>query len=261
MLAAIAPGAAGAHGGAASPGSLWSAWNLDPAVVIPIVLAAWIYARGLRRLWRHAGAGRAISRRRALAYAAGIAALAGALLSPLDAAADVLFSVHMIQHLTLIFVAAPLLILGAPDVAFLWALPARWRPGGGRIGVRLGRSLGGGVEVGPAPLIVVLIATGVLWMWHLPLLYDLAVRNAALHWAEHASFLVTALMFWASVLRLRPRDHSGNGLRILYASGMALQGSILGALITFAGRPLYADFKRSIRKGAASQHRPARLNG
>jgi putative membrane protein len=77
-------------------------------------------------------------------------------------------------------------------------------------------------------------------MWHLPQLYDLAIRNDAVHTAEHTGFLVTAILFWATVLRLTPRERLGNGLRILYVFAQALQGSVLGAVITFAARPLYA---------------------
>ena len=88
-------------------------------------------------------------------------------------------------------------------------------------------------------VVVVLLATGALWIWHVPALYDLAVQRQSVHVTEHVSFLVTALLFWASVIRLRPRDHAGNGMRILSVFAMALQGSMLGAVITFASRPLY----------------------
>jgi putative membrane protein len=109
-----------------------------------------------------------------------------------------------------------------------------------RIERALGDYLRGESGAGKGPLVIVVLAIGVLWAWHVPALYDLAVRNEDVHYAEHAGFLITSLLFWAAVLRLRPRDHLDNGLRILYVFAMAIQGSLLGALLTFASRPLYA---------------------
>jgi putative membrane protein len=228
-----------AHGEAASrPTDLWRQWDMDLAVVLPLLVATLWYGTGLYRLWGRAGVGRGISPWLAGAYAGGTIVLVIALVSPLDAAANALFSLHMVQHLLLILVAPPLLVVGAADVAFLWGLPRAWRRRFGRFEHGLGRGLSG--ETSPVvPLCVVLLATGVLWLWHVPDLYDLAVRVEAWHIAEHAGFLVTALLFWATVLRLRPRDHVNNGLRLVYVFGMAMQGSLLGALITFATRPLY----------------------
>lgn len=237
-------GAALAHGEGHTPADFdfWRAWSARPGVVIPIALATAVYYAGLWRLWTHAGAGRGISRARAASYTAGLLTLVAALMSPLDAVTSALFSLHMIQHLLLILVAAPLLVLGRPEIALLWALPSRWRRRVGRVERSVARALAGGDDaMGQGPIWVILIATGVLWAWHTPQLYDLAVRNDAVHTAEHAGFVLTAVLFWASVLRLRQRERMGGGLRILYVFAMALQGSILGALITFASRPLYAS--------------------
>jgi len=239
---------AGGHGGGEHPATLappevWTQWSFDAAVVVPLLVSAGVYAFGLYRMWRRAGPGRGIPYWRAAAFAAGLAVLAGALVSPLDAAGAALFSLHMVQHLLLILVAPPLLVLGWPDLALLWALPQRWRSAGAGVEGHL-RSVTGHARSPRGPLLIVLLATATLWAWHVPALYDLAVRNEAVHWSEHATFLITALLFWVSVLRLRPRDHAANGLRILYVFGMALQGSILGALLTFAARPLYAAHAR-----------------
>ncbi|MBN1239387.1 MAG: cytochrome c oxidase assembly protein [Gammaproteobacteria bacterium] len=241
---ALLPRAALAHGEAHGPAGFdfWSEWSARPGVVIPILIGVAIYYTGIYRLWSRAGAGRGISRLRAASYTLGIATLIAALMSPLDSMSAALFSLHMVQHLLLILVAAPLLVLGAPEVALLWALPAASRRRAGRWENRVARSIAGPVEGGgKGPLLVVLLATGVLWVWHAPQLYDLAVRNDAVHTAEHAGFLITAVLFWATVLRIRERERLANGARVLYVFAMALQGSILGALITFASRPLYAS--------------------
>lgn len=236
----VTPAAAMAHQPLAEAAhhGLWRQWDFSAIVVLPIALGAWLYGRGLRRVWGRAGAGRGISRGQAAAFGAGIATLVAALMSPLDAASAASFSLHMVQHLLLIVVAAPLLVAGAADAAFLWALPRRWRTGFGRFVGSLGGWLG---DRDSGRLLVLALATGALWVWHVPALYDLALRREAVHVAEHASFLLTAVLFWASVIRLRPRDHAGNGVRILSVFAMALQGSMLGALITFASRPLYVS--------------------
>lgn len=218
------------------------AWSTELSVILPLLVALAFYPVGLTKLWRRAGAGRGISIAAAAMYFAGIVALVIALISPLDALAERLFSVHMVQHLLLILVAPPLLIAGKPDLALLWALPKRWRTGFGRFERGLAaRLFVRRSRASIAPLVIVLLATGTLWLWHVPALYDLAVRNEAVHWAEHVSFLVTSLLFWTGILRLRPHDRADNGLRILFVFGMALQGGLLGALLTFSARPLYTS--------------------
>jgi cytochrome c oxidase assembly factor CtaG len=148
----------------------------------------------------------------------------------------------MLQHLVLILVAAPLLVFGAPERVALWAfpLPARRRLGGWAHA--LGRALGPLGRPGPA----VAMATAGLWIWHVPALYDLAVERGALHALEHLTFLLTAVLFWWTLLRIRTRRaDKENGGRILALLAMVVQGSLLGALITFAAAPLY-DSHRAI---------------
>jgi len=258
LLLLSASSGASAHGGGAH-GS-WS-WHAAPSVAIPLAVAVALYVLGCLRLWRRAGPGRGLSRAQASAYAAGIGVLIIALMSPLDAASVDLFSVHMVQHLLLIMVAPPLLVVGAPEVALLWALPSSWRRSFGRVERWAGSGLGSAQGQALGPLLVALLATGVLWFWHVPALYDLAVRNPAVHYVEHLGFLLTSLLFWATVLRLRPRDHVDNGLRILYVFGMAVQGSLLGALIALASRPLYLSHQETAETLGISALADQRLAG
>lgn len=245
MLAGTPP-AARAHGLLVDPqASWWWQWDFSWTVSVPLLLTAWAYGCGVRRLWQRAGTGRGVSRRQAGSFAAGMLVLVGALMSPLEALSASAFWLHMVQHLLLILVAPPLLIAGAAETAFLWALPRRYRPRFGRLTRRLGIWLGNGPGAGANRMVVVALATGVLWVWHIPQLYDMAVRNETIHFTEHASFLVTALAFWASVIRLRPTDHGANGARIFAVVAMALQGSLLGALITFATVPLYDVYRNA----------------
>jgi putative membrane protein len=137
---------------------------------------------------------------------AGVAVFAAAQLPPLHEAASELFSAHMIQHLLLVLVAAPLLALGLPRVA-----------------------------TGPA-IVVWVLHTGAMWAWHLPTAYDAALRTNALHGLEHLSFLVTGVLFWAFVLR---RVDVSPLQRVGLTFATALQSGALGALLAFATRPLY----------------------
>ena len=221
------------------PADVWNHWPVRPSVVLPVLLSACAYTFGVDRLWQKAGVGRQISRVRASAFMVGTIVLLLALATPLDPLGEVLFSAHMIQHLLLILVAAPLLVAGAPEVAFLWALPPRGRKAVGGWVARAERALDTDERNALVSLAAVVIATGVLWAWHVPVLYDLAVENEWVHATEHAGFLLTAVLFWATILRLAPRSQLRNGVRVLLVFAMAVQGSVLGALITFARRPLY----------------------
>jgi len=233
------PHVAWAHAGRApEPHDLWSAWSAAPAVIIGLAVACWCYARGVRALWRAAGAGRGIPRWRAACFAGGMLAVALALMSPIDAVASALFAVHMTQHMLLVVVAAPLIVLGDPGTATLWALP---------IGAR--RDLGAwwlAQHTLPAtwrvlrlPLVAFTLHVAALWIWHVPSLYDAAVRRESVHVAEHASFFLTALLFWYPIADPHRRRRFGVGVATLYLFAAGLQCTMLGALIAFASHPWY----------------------
>ena len=219
------------------PADLWHHGWLPLGVVLPVLVGCAVYYRGIRTLRSSVGSERVVSRARVLAFGAGVAVLLIALASPLDPAGEVLFSAHMAQHLVLILLAAPLLVLGAPERVALWAFPLPIRRRIGGWGHGCARVLGPLARPAPA----VAMATAGLWTWHVPDLYDLAIEREGLHALEHMTFLVTALVFWWSLLRIRTlRADRDNGGRLLALFAMVLQGSLLGALITFAARPLYA---------------------
>jgi len=111
---------------------MWHVWEWEPLVLAGIAVSgAWYYA-GVRTVWRRAGAGNGIPYWRAGCFAGGLLVLCVALVSPVAALGETLFSAHMVQHLALMLVAAPLLVAGAPVLAALWALPSSWRRGIGR---------------------------------------------------------------------------------------------------------------------------------
>src|ERR1051326_5278186 len=128
----VAPSVWAHQGEPLEPHDLWRAWSWEPGVVLSLALSAWLYFRGVRRLWR--GSSRVIRRWEAAAFAAGWLALFLALISPLHPLGGALFSAHMVQHEILMLVAAPLLVLGRPLLPCLWALPPHWRRIVGKVG-------------------------------------------------------------------------------------------------------------------------------
>jgi len=239
------PGGGLAHGGGPHAADLWSQWNTDPLIWAGLLLAALLYSRGTLLLWRRAGMGRGVSVRRAMAFGAGMLALFAALVSPVDVLAEALFSFHMLQHLLLAMVAAPLLAWGWSWATLAWALPRRWRgpaAGGLRRFPGLERALNFLLE--PAPAWV--IQSAVLWLWHAPGPYQAALESEFIHAAEHMTILAAGLLYWASMLRLAPRAGASAprraGAAILSAFTMALAGGFLGALITFAAQPWYPAY-------------------
>jgi putative membrane protein len=110
-----------------SPDDVWTQWTWDPMVLGALLLAGWIHTLGARRLWRSAGRGHGVSVARVAAFHFGLLCLALALVSPLDALGATLFSAHMVQHLVLVALAAPLVVRGKPAVVFAWAVPPEHR--------------------------------------------------------------------------------------------------------------------------------------
>lgn len=224
-----------------APGELWRAWTLDPWIVLPIVAAAALYGTGVRRLWRASGSGRGIRRSEATAFAAGSATLVAALVSPLDALGGALFSAHMLQHVLLMVVAAPLLVLGRPLVAFVWALPRAWRAATGGA-FRRPRTRAAWHAVSH-PFAAWLLHAGALWVWHAPALYQATLDSELVHFIQHASFFGTALLFWWAAVELGRRTQVRHGFGVLYIFTTAVHSSILGALLTFSlvvWYPVYA---------------------
>jgi putative membrane protein len=182
-------------------------WSLDPFVLVAAVLAV-AHEIGLARLARRSRPGRtAERRRRSLLFYAGLGVLLIAVDSPVDYWADDYFFVHMIQHLLLMFAAPTLIVAGAPWAPLLAALPgglgraaARgllrgswWRPARALAGAAL------------APWAAVVIFNVVMLAWHVPVLFDLAERNQAVHiWLMHGSFFVAGVLFWLQFIGSPP---------------------------------------------------------
>jgi putative membrane protein len=219
-----------------APHDLWSAWNLQPVLLAGLLLAGWAYRRG-----RTGGPRRPVDTWRARCFTLALVALGLALLSPLDALSSALASAHMVQHLLLVVVAAPLLALSAPSSAILRGSPLAVRRASGRWRRRLGLTHGN-LAVLRHPAAVWLLQVGVLWFWHAAAPYDAALDNRFLHLLEHASFLVTAVLFWHVVIGVRGAARVSGGLGVLLVFAMAMQSVFLSVLLTFARTPWYSGY-------------------
>jgi len=219
------------------PHDLWTAWNLSPLLLTGLALAWLAHRRG-----RPTGRGRDADVRRARCFAGVLLALAVALVSPLDALAEALASAHMVQHVVLILVAAPLLALSAPSSALLRGSPLAVRRATSRWRRRL-RPADQRLRVAGGPVTVWLLHVAVVWLWHASVPYDAAVANPWLHVLEHATFLVTGIWFWRVIIGARGgATRVPHGLGILLVFAMAMQSVFLAVIMTFARTPWYTSY-------------------
>ncbi len=222
--------------------AVFASWTWRPEVLLVVVALGGAYTSGWRSLRRRGHQRLARSWRLAL-YLAGLAALVLALLSPIHHLASLLLTAHMVQHLLLTMVAAPLLLLGNPFPVCLWGLPRTVRRPVGRL---LSRDTTLRKVLWALTLMPVawLCYVGTLWIWHTPAVYDAALRHHLLHDLEHVAFFGTALLFWWPIIEPAPRLHARLplGFVILYL-GMALgQNTLLGASIALPERVLYSYY-------------------
>ncbi len=226
---------------AVAPG-FWD-WSLDPPLVLVLVTAA-LYAIGDRRTVTPARAKAARRLQRACFYG-GLAVLVIALASPIDALSEQLFWVHMIQHVLLLVVAAPLIVLAQP-----WN--RLWRG----LSLDLRRPLARGLAQGErtrwlrsvsralgSPVAGFVAFSVVLLAWHVPALFDAALRSTTLHALEHTLFLATALMFWKHAIDSPPLHAPLTSVqRVAYLVGAMVVSWVLAVVLALAPDPLYAHY-------------------
>ncbi|HEX4793328.1 MAG TPA: cytochrome c oxidase assembly protein [Humisphaera sp.] len=225
---------------------LWRMWGFEPGTVIGLAVSAVLYALGLWRTWKSSGVGHGIRKWEAACFAGGWITLFVALVSPLHPLGQVLFSAHMTQHELLMLVAAPLLVLGRPMIAFLRALPPSLAGGLGRFSNSRGWMLTWGF-IG-TPLVAWLLHAIVLWSWHAPVLFQATLHNEWVHASQHVSFIATSLLFWWALIHGH-RGVKNYGISVMYLFTTALHSGLLGALLTFARTVWYPDYDDTLAWG------------
>jgi cytochrome c oxidase assembly factor CtaG len=221
----------------------WGGWSVQAALIYVVIAAAlyWLGGRGWRLRSRH-------ELLREGAFVAGLVTIVISLEGPIDNYADQLFWVHMLQHVLLLTLAPPLILLGRPWPRMWRALPLRTRTAVGRALARARWTAPLRALARPLPAWVLFNATIVLW--HIPAAYNATLTNETIHNVEHAMFFFSGLLFWARVIDPGPlRPRLVWPWRIAYVVGAMVVGWILAITLVLVPHPLYAHY-------AALAHRP-----
>ncbi len=233
MAAALMPAAAWADV-PVRPQEVWREWSFEPGVLCCLGLASLLYLLGAR-------ASRGTTGRQMLWFWGGMAALVVALISPVDAMGEALFSAHMTQHELLMLAAAPALVLAEPAAALLWGLPRGARRAMAHVArARVFRRTFGALT---QPLHAWWLHAAALWIWHAPRLFEATLRNEWVHTAQHLCFFGSALCFWWALFETKSRAEYGLG--VLYVFTTAIHTGILGALLTFSPHVVYPIYSRT----------------
>jgi putative membrane protein len=205
-------------------------WSLEPTVLAGVLVLAALYGQG----WRRARTKRERHRPglgRLVLFAAGLSSVLAALISPIDTAADDLMVMHMLQHILLLDIAPILLILGLTKV-LLRPVTRRLQ----RIEQRAGY-LG-------HPAFAVLAYAGLMWLWHIPAMYDLALSHSGIHALEHLCFAVGGTLYWWHILSpIRGRMRLGGLGPIMYMISTKLLVGVLGIVLAFAPHAFYPFYQ------------------
>ena len=218
-----------------TPIRLLTGWTLEPVPLALILLAAALYGAGLRRLDRAEARPRWPGSRTAAFYG-GLAVTTIALLSPIDTYADVSFSIHMVQHVLLLMVAAPMFALGAPVTLALRASRPETRR---RILLPVLHSRP--VALLTHPLVAFALFAVAQYVSHFTGFYNAALRSNPIHYLEHALYLAAALLFWWPVVGLDTAPHKlSHPARLLYlVAAMPLEAFLAVALLSARPYPAY----------------------
>jgi len=227
------------------PATFLRSWSLPPVATLALVLLAIFYVRGWR-IVRRADASR-LPVWRAGAFLSGLGFIWIALASPLDALNELLLTAHMLQHMLLMMLAPPLILLGAPLIPIVRGLPgvvARKAIGSclnWPVVARIGRALAN-------PVAAALAMGLAMFVWHSPSLYELALRSESWHEVEHATFFLASLMFWWPVVLPWPsRGQWPRWAMVPYLLVADLQNTALSAILTFSDRVLYRPYSDAPR--------------
>jgi cytochrome c oxidase assembly factor CtaG len=234
-------------------GSLTAHWSWDPSLIYVTVAGLMYVLGGLRpgtSRSRHTSAWE--DRLRELSFGLGLVSIVIALDSPIDYYSEQLFWVHMGQHIILLTVAPPLILLGRPWPRMWQALPLSWR-------TSVGRTLAGARWTAPIraiakPIPAFLLFNVNMLAWHLPGAYNLTLNHQWIHNSEHALFFFSGLLFWAHVVDPGPlRQRMSWYWRAIYVTGAMISGWVLAILLVLVKHPLYPHYAElAVRPGGIS---------
>ena len=203
---------------------------------------------------------------RPISYIAGLLVIGLALLSPFDVLVQQLFFMHMIQHLLLIMLAPPLLLLPNPMPFLLWGLPASLRIGvGGMLNSVLNKESAIGRVLRPitSPFVVWFLFIGTIIGWHDPEMYNAALTSELVHDLEHLTMFAVGMLYWWTVTGAGPRLHKNLGRigKIAFIIAAIPPNAILGAVLAFSQQPIYSFYNDMPRLWGISALDDQRISG
>lgn len=215
-------------------------WNWEPEILLALLLSTVLYVRGWRRL--QALAPLKFPLWRLICFLGGVLTIFLAICSPLDAFGSFLLQAHMVQHMLLMMVAPPLLLFGFPYLPILLGLPRSFVSGvlGPFLSWKLLKKIG---RLITHPLVCLGLFIFSSIFWHIPPLYELALRFPDWHRVEHACFVGTSLLFWWPVIQPWPsRPQWPRWAMIPYLLIADVQNTALSAILSFYDRVLYPTY-------------------
>jgi cytochrome c oxidase assembly factor CtaG len=208
-----------------------ASWTFEPTVLVGVAVAGAAYLRRWRQVAAEVGPARA-GRGRPVSFLAGLAGILLALVSPIDRLSDQLFFIHMIQHVLLLDVV-PILLIGGLTKHLLRPVTRRLQ--------RLERAAGPFGD----PIFAIVLYVGAVWSWHVPALYDAALRHSAIHVLEHTTYAVAGSLYWWHLLSpIRSRRRLQGMGPALYMAATKLLVGLLGITFVFAPGTLYSFYGR-----------------
>jgi putative membrane protein len=225
--------------------ALADSWHLHPPIEALILLSAAVYAKGWWRL--HHRRPDYFTVRHLLCFLAGEIALFVAIASPLHELGEISLMAHMVQHVLLMMVIPPLILLRAPHLVLLFGLPDAMLHG------VLGPFLGWTALKKLVPILFHPVTCWITFVvttlaWHTPVMFELALRSELWHAVEHSCFLATAFLFWWPVIQPWPsRARSPHWAMIPYLLLADLQNTALSAFLIFCDRVLYSTYANTPR--------------
>jgi cytochrome c oxidase assembly factor CtaG len=209
---------------------LTTAWHIDPIFLVGFVAATGGY---VAIALRPSDDRSELDTRRLTWFVAGMALLLLAVTSPLDALAEeYLLSAHMVQHLLLSQIIPPLLLLGLPAALMMRALK---HPGIAAVERQMRR-----------PLVAWTAGILVLWLWHVPALFDVAAANHTAGHLHHLTVLIAGLLFWWPILAPVQQSRIGAFPSVVYLVTACLASTVLGMTLTFAPEAIYTAYRQPI---------------
>jgi putative membrane protein len=197
-------------------------WNFTPSILVMLISQAALYSYLIYVARSDGRWGTDVRWSHVITFSLGLILIFAALVTPIDSLSnEALFSAHMVQHILLMLLAPACLLLGTPGywIRTLYDLPILKRL----------------LPIVTHPLVTLIAFNAVMWIWHVPALYEGALGNSNLHIVEHMMFLAAGVLMWLPVTHDVPPGHVlSYPARMAYLFACMVSSSILGAIFTFA---------------------------